>query len=181
MSEQGLSGTRRLMLAMAGGVAAAAIGQFLGRSVRLGLAVPMTGSIVAAAPRAVLLSVIAARADRFGTLTLAGLAEGAVAISLGAPFPLPLLTATLSGLVGDITLAALPRRYEWLRLSCSAAALCCARVLAALAFLALVRAPMQGAMIVAWSIVAANLVLGAVAGIVAAAIVKELRHAGVME
>jgi len=181
MSKQGLSGTRRLMLAIAGGVAAAAVGQFLGRSMRLGLGVPMLGSLVAALPRTIILAVVAARADRFGTLGIAGFAEGAVAISLGAPFPLPLLTATLSGFAGDLAWAVLPTKPDWLRLLPTGASLCGARLLAALAFLTLVRAPVQSAMAVVWAIVAANLVLGAVAGIVAAAVVRELKRAGVIE
>jgi len=181
MNKHGLSGTRRLMLAIAGGVAAAAVGQFLGRSVRLGLGVPMSGSLVAALPRTILLAAIAARADRFGTLALAGLAEGAVSISLGAPFPLPLLTATLSGLVGDLVWAVVPAKTGWLRLLMTGAALCGARLLAALLLMALVRTPMQSAMAVVWVIVAANVALGAIAGVAASAAVKELKRAGVME
>jgi len=59
--------------------------------------------------------------------------------------------------------------------------LCGARLLAALLLMALVRTPMQSAMAVVWVIVAANVALGAIAGVAASAAVKELKRAGVME
>lgn len=180
--------TRELMLAVAGGIASAALGQVLGRTVHLALPLPMSGSVVVALPRAVVLLVVLARIDRFGALTVAGLAEGAAkfGLGLGGVPGLSQLTPVLAGLAGDLAWSVLrPVLGRPVRLILSGAALSGARVLAALAFLALVRVPLQTGFQRAgwllWSIIAVNVVLGMAAGLVAAGIVGELRRAGVME
>jgi len=180
--------TRELMLAVAGGIASAALGQVLGRMVHLALPLPMSGSVVVALPRAVVLLVVLARIDRLGALTVAGLAEAAAkfGLGLGGMPGLSLLAPVLAGLAGDLTWSVLrPVLGTRMRLILSGAALSGARVLAALVFLALVRVPLQTGFQRAgwllWSIIAVNVVLGMAAGLVAAGIVGELRRAGVME
>lgn len=180
--------TRELMLAVAGGIASAALGQVLGRTVHLALPLPMSGSVVVALPRAMVLLVVLARIDRPGALTIAGLAEAAAKLSLGlGGVPgLAQLTPVLAGLMGDLTWFVLrPVLGRRMRLILSGGVLSGARVLAALVFLVLVRAPLQTGFQRAgwllWGIIAANVVLGMAAGLVAASIVGELRRAGVME
>jgi len=67
------------------GVASAAIGKVLGRAVHLAVPIPMSGSLVAALPRAVILLVVAARVRRCGALTVAApLRPRRVGVSRGA-------------------------------------------------------------------------------------------------
>jgi len=186
MRRQWFLNTRQLMLAVAGGVASAAIGKVLGRAVHLAVPIPMSGSLVAALPRAVILLVVAARVRRCGALTVAGLAEAAVALVLGGMFPLSLLAPLAAGVGADaVWLVTRPVPAERLRLMLAGAALCSVRVLMALVLLTVVRMPigkvMEAAPILLWGIIAANALLGAGAGLLAAGIVKELRQAGVME
>jgi len=161
MSRPTFLDTRAVILACLGGVTSAALGKLLGGAVHLVIPVPMVGSVAAALPRAVVLLIILCRVRRRGVLTVAGIAEASASVGLGGMIPFSLL-APLAG-----------------------AALCGARMLAVLGVLAIVGLPMSGksqvATLVLGAIVAANAVLGAVAGLISATMATELRKAGVME
>jgi hypothetical protein len=176
------------MLATAGGVASAAIGFVLGRTVHLAVPLPMSGSLVAALPRAVILLVVLARIDRFGALTLAGVAEVAakLGLGLGGAFPLSVVAPIAAGIAADAAwwaLKRLPTRRA--RLAICGGVLASTRVLSVVVLLVLVRvpipaAPRRGGWIV-WALVGANVLLGVIAGFLASAIAAELRKAGAME
>ena len=178
--------TRALILACLGGATSAVLGKLLGAAVHLVIPIPMAGSVAAALPRAVVLLVILCRIRRRGVLTVAGLAEALASLGLGGMIPFSVLAPVAGGMAGDLVwLATRPVASERVRLALAGAALCGARMLAVLAVLALVRLPMPGGPhvmpLVLGAIVAANVVLGAVAGLVSAAMGTELRRAGVME
>jgi len=176
LSRARLLNTQELLLVVAVGVASAAIGQLLGRPVRAALGLPLSGSIAAALPRAVILLIILARTNRFGALTVAGLSEVIAKFGFGAGglFPWALVVPVIGGLMGDVVwagLKSLPGRR--VRLVLSGGALCGVRVLAAMVFLILAGAPIQkasGQAAMLWGIVGANVVLGMIGGLIAAGI-----------
>jgi len=162
---------RKLLLVGAAGVASAAIGQILGRTLHLAWPIPASGSIVAALPRTIILLAVLLRINRFGALTAVGVAEiGAkLALGVGGMWPMSLIAPLLGNLAGDLLwffLRRLPARR--IRLMSTGAALCAARVLAALFFWSLLRPALSkapedlGHVLVC--IVAANMALGAIAG-----------------
>ena len=125
---------RELAFVVAGGIALAGVGPLLGRTFHLAWPVPMSVSIITALPRAFILLVILLRIDRFGALTVAGIAE--VSTKLAAGFigwwPMSLVVPILAGVAGDLIwwyLQQLPSRN--LSLILTGGALCGARVLVA--------------------------------------------------
>ena len=184
MSEaRGLT-TRDVLLAATGGVAAAAIGHVLGRAVRLGVGVPMAGSLVAALPRTAVLLVVLARARGFGVLTLAGVAEGVLSLGLGGMFPLCVAGPVVAGACADAAWRWGRVGGERGRLMLSGAVLAAALLLVVLALVAALAVAMgrggRGVGAMAAAIVVGNLLLGGAAGLLASVITRELRRAGVM-
>lgn len=163
---------RELAFAVAGGIALAGVGPLLGRTFHLAWPVPMSGSIITALPRAFILLVILLRIDRFGALTVAGIAE--VSTKLAAGFigwwPMSLIVPLLAGVAGDLIwwyLRQLPSRK--LSLILTGGGLCGARVLIALLFWTLLMRPISEAAehlaLTLGCIVVINIVLGMVAGL----------------
>ena len=184
MSEaRGLT-TRDVLLAAAGGAAAAAIGHVLGRAVRLGVGVPMAGSLVAALPRTAVLLVVLARARGFGVLPRAGVAEGVLSLGLGGLFPLCVAGPVVAGACADAA-------WRWGRgggerggLMLSGAVLAAARMVAVLVLIVALGLRMgsggRGVGAMAAAIVVGNFLLGGAAGLLASRVTRELRQAGVM-
>ena len=163
---------RELAFAVAGGIALAGVGQLLGRTFHLAWPIPMSGSIITALPRAFILLVILLRIDRFGALTVAGIAE--VSTKLAAGFigwwPMSLVVPLLAAVAGDLIwwyLRQLPSRK--LSLILTGGSLCGARILLALFFWTLLMRPISGGgehlALTVGSIVVINIVLGMVAGL----------------
>jgi len=163
---------RELAFAVVGGIALAGAGQLLGRTFHLVWPVPMSGSIAVALPRTIILLVILLRINRFGALTIAGIAE--VSTKLAAGFigwwPMSLLVPLLAGVAGDLIwwyLKQLPSRK--LRLILTGGSLCGARMLIAVSFWTLLMRPiLQGGEQLALTmggIIVINVVLGMVAGL----------------
>ena len=163
---------RDLAFVVVGGVALAGVGQLLGRTFHLAWPVPMSGSIAAALPRAVILLVILLRVDRFGALTVAGVAE--VSTKLAAGFvgwwPMSVVVPLLAGVAGDVIwqyLRHLPSRR--LSLTLTGGGLCGVRVFLALAFWTLLRLPVSQAgthlALLLGCVVVTNVVLGMIAGL----------------
>jgi len=116
--------------------------------------------------------VILLRIDRFGALTIAGIAE--VSTKLAAGFigwwPMSLVVPLLAGVAGDLIwwyLRQLPSRR--LSLILTGGSLCGARILLALSFWTLLMRPISGGgehlVLTVGSIVVINIVLGMVAGL----------------
>jgi len=163
---------RELILAVAGGVALAVIGQLLGQIVHLAWPIPMSGSIIAALPRTIVLLVILLRIDRFGALTVAGIAEVGtkLAIGFGSFWPMALVVQLAAGVAGDLLWTYLRRLPAWkVSVMLTGGALSGARVLTALVFWALLQRLIPGtpghlpAMLVC--IVVINIMLGMAAGL----------------
>lgn len=168
----GLLTWRELVFAVVGGIALAGVGQFLGRTFHLAWPVPLSGSIAAALPRAFIMLVILLRINRFGILTVAGIAE--VSTKLAAGFigfwPMSLVVPLLTAVAGDIIwwyLRQLPSRR--LSLILTGGGLCGARVLLALSFWSFLRLPVsevaENLILILGGIVVINVVLGMVAGL----------------
>ncbi len=163
---------RELVFAVAGGIALAGVGQLLGRTFHLIWPVPMSGSIITALPRAFILLVILLRIDRFGALTVAGIAEVSTKLAVGfiGWWPMSLVVPLLAGVAGDLIwwyLRQLPSRK--LSLILTGGSLCGARVLIALLFWTLLMRPISGGgehlALTVGGIVVINVVLGMVAGL----------------
>lgn len=163
---------RELVFAVAGGIALVGVGPLLGRIVHLAWPIPMSGSIITALPRAIILLAILLRIDRFGALTVAGIAEVStkLAIGIGGWWPMSLVVPLLAGIVGDLIwlyLRQLPSRK--LSLILTGGSLCGARVLLALSFWTLLMRPISGGgehlALTVGSIAVINIVLGMVAGL----------------
>ena len=171
-SRAGLLTARNLALAAAGGAAAAAISLLLGRTIRLGGAIPLSGSIVVAVPRTMILLLVVLGVKRFGALTAAGIAEVATRLALGAPGLMPWFLAVpiLANLAGDAMWAALRSRPgRRMGLMLTGGGLCAARVLIASLFWALLGPWLQRtggpAGLLLTAIIAVNVALGMVAGL----------------
>ena len=163
---------RELVFAVAGGIALAGVGQLLGRTFHLIWPVPMSGSIITALPRAFILLVILLRINRFGALTIAGIAEVSTKLAVGfiGWWPMSLVVPLLAGVAGDLIwwyLRQLPSRK--LSLILTGGGLCGARVLIALLFWTLLMRPISGGgehlALTVGGIVVINVVLGMVAGL----------------
>ncbi len=163
---------RELLFAVVGGIALVGVGPLLGRTFHLAWPIPMSGSIITALPRAFILLVILLRIDRFGALTIAGIAEVStkLAVGIGGWWPMSLVVPLLAGVAGDLIwwyLRQLPSRK--LSLILTGGSLCGARVLLALSFWTILMRPISGSSehlaLTVGSIVVINIVLGMVAGL----------------
>jgi hypothetical protein len=163
---------QELAFAVVGGIALAGISQLLGRTFHLLWPVPMSGSIVVALPRAIVLLIILLRTDRFGALTIAGIAEVSTKLSVGfiGSWPMSLMVPLLAGVAGDFiwwNLRRLPSRR--LSLILTGGSLCGARMLIALSFWTFLPRPitttLEYLIPVLGGIVVINIVLGMVAGL----------------
>ena len=132
------------LFAVVGGIALAGVAQFLGRSFHLVWPVPMSGSIITALPRTIILLVILRRVDRFGALTIAGIAEVSTKLAAGfiGYWPMSIIVPLLAGIAGDFIWQYF-RRQPSRRFSMilTGGWLCAARFLLALTFWALLMRP----------------------------------------
>jgi len=176
---------RELAFAIAGGIALAGVGQLLGRMFHLVWPVPMSGSVVAALPRAFILLVILLRIDRFGALTVAGIAEVStkLAMGFGGWWPMSLAVPLLANAAGDLIwwyLRQLPARK--LSLILTGGGLCGARMFIALFFWILLMRPISGAgehlALTLGCIVVINVVLGMFAGLLVSKSVRPRKDRG---
>jgi len=163
---------RELAFAVAGGIALVGVGPLLGRIVHLAWPIPMSGSIITALPRAIILLVILLRIDRFGALTVAGIAEVStkLAVGIGGWWPMSMVVPLLAGVAGDLLWQYLRHLSpRWLSLILTGGSLCGARILLALSFWTLLMRPFSGGgehlVLTVGSIVVINIVLGMVAGL----------------
>ncbi|MBA7618997.1 hypothetical protein ES703_26329 [subsurface metagenome] len=170
---------RELVFAVVGGIALAGVGQLLGRTFHLAWPVPMSGSIAAALPRAFILLVILLRVNRFGALTVAGIAEVStkMAMGFGGWWPMSLVVPLLAGVAGDLIwwyLQQVPSRK--LSLILTGGSLCGVRVLLALFFWTLLRLPVSAAgghlALTLGYIIVINIVLGMFAGLLVGKSIK---------
>ena len=163
---------QELVFAVAGGIALVGAGPLLGRVVHLAWPVPMSGSIITALPRAIILLVILLRIDRFGALTVAGIAEVStkLAVGIGGWWPMSLVVPLLAGIAGDLIWLYLRQlSSRKLSLVLTGGSLCGARVLLALSFWTLLMRPISGGSehlaLTVGGIAVINIVLGMVAGL----------------
>jgi len=170
-----LAAARDLLLVAVAGIAAACIGQLLGRPMRLGLGVPLLGSVLASLPRALVLLLVLARVNRLGAFTGAAVCEVLARAATGiAGLGLMAAVAPLvGGALADIAWHA-TRRWQPVgaRLVLTGAVLAGARVLAAWLLMAwfafLAQSTVRPAAIVALTIVGLDMLLGASAGLLVA-------------
>jgi len=171
---------RELAFAVIGGIALAGVSQLLGRMFHLVWPIPMSGSIITAFPRAIILLVILLRVNRFGALTIAGIAEVSTKFAAGFSgwWPMSLLVPLLAGVAGDLIwwyLQRLPSRK--ISLVLTGGGLCVARVLIALSFWTLLRLQIDHAgeqlVLTLGSIFVINAVLGMAAGLLVSKSLKQ--------
>lgn len=170
---------RELAFAVAGGIALVGVGPLLGRIVHLAWPVPMSGSIITALPRAIILLAILINVDRFGALTIAAIAEVTtkLAAGVGGFWPMSLVVPLLAGAAADLIwlyLRQLPSRK--LSLILTGGSLCGVRVLLALSFWVLLMRPISGnsenlAPTIA-AIIVINIILGMTAGLLVSKSIK---------
>ena len=170
---------RDLAFATAGGIALAGLGQLLGRTVHLAWPVPMSGSIVVALPRTIILLAILLRIDRFGALTVAGIAEVStkLAVGIGGWWPMSLVVPLLANVAGDLIWACLRQLpAPKMSLILTGGGLCGARMLIALFFWIFLMRPISGAgehlSLTLGCIVVINVVLGMLAGLLVGKSIK---------
>jgi len=168
-----------LAFAVIAGIALAGVGQFLGRMFHLAWPVPMSGAIITALPRAFILLAILLRVDRFGALTVAGIAEVSTRLAVGAIgfWPMSLVVPVLAGFAGDLLWQYLRNlSSRRLSLTLTGGCLCGARVLLALACWILLMRPIAGTgrhlAVTMGGIVVINVVLGMAAGLLVGKSVK---------
>jgi len=175
---------RDLLLVAVAGIAVAWLGQLLGRHIRLGLGMPLVGSLAVTLPRAILLLALRSRLNRPAVLTAAALAEVLARLAMGVPALIPMAMAVplVAGAAADAVWTrskACP--FLGHRLVLTGAVLAGARVLAAWAAMAGLVPLSPGihgpTATVGGAVVAANVLLGAVAGILASRCFPD-RHKG---
>jgi hypothetical protein len=163
---------QELAFAVAGGIALVGVGPLLGRIVHLAWPIPMSGSIVTALPRTIILLVLLLRINRFGALTVAGIAEVStkLAVGIGGWWPMSIVVPLLAAVAGDLLWQYLRNLSpRWLSLILTGGSLCGARILLALSFWTLLMRPVSGGgehlVLTVGSIVVINIVLGMIAGL----------------
>ena len=163
---------RELAFVVAGGIALVGVGPLLGRIVHLAWPVPMSGSIITALPRAIILLAILIRVDRFGALTIAAVTEVTtkLMVGIGGWWPMSLVVPLLAGVAGDLIWLYLRQlQSRKLSLILTGGSLCGARVLLALSFWTLLMRPISGSsehlVLTTGSIFVINIILGMVAGL----------------
>jgi hypothetical protein len=173
--------TRALAQIALAGVAAAVIGQAVGKTCRLCTGLPVLGGLAAGLPRAALILLVAGRVGRFGTMGFIGLVEGIVSTMVGGLMPLALVMAAGSGLAGDCVMHMVPNRA--LKPYLAGAALVTARTAGAVGFLYLVRVPGAGNLLSRYWLLPAVGILSCLAGLAAGALSRalaaELKEVGI--
>jgi len=176
LGDGALAMIRDLLLVAAAGIAAAWTGQLLGRPARLGLGMPLVGSLAVTLPRALVLLLILARVKRPGALTGAAICEVLSRAAMGVPgFGLmAVVVPVLGGVLADLAWKGTGKwRLVGARLAVAGAVLSGARVLAAWTLLVLFASPARGtvgpATAAAVGIVGFDAMLGVVAGLLVAA------------
>jgi len=167
---------RDLLLVAASGFAAACIGYLLGRPVRLGLGVPLVGSVFASLPRTLMLLLVLARMNRLGAFTGAAACEVLARVGMGMPGlgPMAAIAPIAAGISADLAWSATRRwRSVKARLILAGAVLAGVRVLTAWALMAVFVLPARGtagpAASMASAVVGLNVLLGGAAGLLAVA------------
>ena len=163
---------RELAFAVAGGIALVGVGPLLGRIVHLAWPIPMSGSIITALPRTIILLVLLLRINRFGALTVAGIAEVSTKLAVGLIgwWPMSVVVPLLAAVAGDLLWQHLRHLSpRWLSLMLTGGSLCGARILLALSFWTLLTRPISGGgehlALTVGSIILINIVLGMIAGL----------------
>ena len=161
-----------LYLAIAGGIALAVVARFLGKALHSILPIPMSGSLAAALPRAIIFLIILLRTKRFGMLTIASITEVSAGLSVGLAgwWPMSMLVPLLSGIAGDLiwlNLKKIPSRR--IALILTGGSICGVRMFIALFFWTILLRPIPKSpeyltAIIA-GIVMANIILGMLAGL----------------
>ena len=163
---------RDILLVAAVGIAAACIGQMLGRPARLGLGMPLVGSLFASLPRAMVLLLVLARVNRLGAFTGAAVCEVLARIGMGMPGmgPMAAIAPVAAGILADLAWNGTRRwRSASGRLILTGAVLSGTRVLTAWAMMALLVFPARGtsgpATSMALAVVGLDVLFGAAAGL----------------
>jgi len=175
LGDGALTMIRDLLLVAAAGIAAAWTGQLLGRPARLGLGMPLVGSLAVTLPRALVLLLVLARVKRPGVLTGAAVCEVLSRAAMGVP-GLGLMAAVVPIMGGVLADLAWNGTAVWrsagARLAVTGAVLSGTRVLAAWALLVLLMSPARGtgspAAVAALGIVGFDALFGAAAGLLVA-------------
>ena len=173
---------QELVLAIAGGITLAGLGQILGRMGHLAWPVPMSGSIFMALPRTVILLTILLRVDRFGVLTIVGISEVATKFAMvgGGMWPMALIVPLLANIAGDMIWTGMRQlRSQTMSLILTGGALCGARMLIALSCWSILQLSFSETFnsrlgLVLMVIVVINIVLGMIAGV----LVKLMKYEG---
>jgi hypothetical protein len=175
LGDGALAMVRDLLLIGVAGIAAAWIGQLLGRPARLGVGIPLVGSLAATLPRALVLLLVLARVRRPGALTGAAVCEvlSRAAMGMSGLGLMAFVAPVLGGVLADLAWKGTGKwRSVGARLAVAGAVLSGARVLAAWTLLVLLASPARGAVIPAAAgavgIVGFDALLGAVAGLLVA-------------
>jgi hypothetical protein len=166
---------RDILLVALAGVVAATISQLLGRPVRLGLGMPLVGSLAVTLPRALVLLLVLARVRRPGVLTGAAVCEvlSRAAMGLSGVGLMAFVAPLVGGVLGDLAWRGTGGwRLAGVRLAGAGAVLSGARVLAAWTLLVLFASPARGAVspvaAAALGIVGFDALVGAAAGFLVA-------------
>jgi hypothetical protein len=176
---------QELAFAIIGGIALAGVGQLLGRIFHLAWPVPMSGSIITALPRAIILLAILLRVDRFGALTVAGIAEVSTKLAAGfiGYWPMSMVVPLLAGIAGDLIWHYFKQQpSRRLSLILTGGSLCGARALIALFFWTVLQLPFSTApqhlALTLTCIVAINIALGMAAGLLVSKSIKPKKGYG---
>jgi len=170
---------RDILLVAAAGFVAAWVGPLLGRHLRVGLAMPLVGSVVATLPRALILLMVLWRVNRTGVLTAAAVAEVLARLTMGVPGLLPtalVVPVLAAGVADGVWWGTKGWHKVWLRLAVTGAVLAGTRVVVAWMLLVWAIFLPQGMRMpttaTCCAIVTVNVLMGTAAGMV----VAWLRH-----
>jgi len=162
---------RDTLLIAAAGFVAAWVGPLLGRHVRVGLAMPLAGSVVATLPRALIVLMVLWRVNRTGVLTATAIARVLAGLTMGVPglLPMALVVPVVAAAVADALWRGTKGWHNvWLRLAATGGVLAGTRVATAWMLLVWAIFPPQGmrmpATATCCAIMAVNVLLGAAAG-----------------
>jgi len=175
LGDGALAMVRDLLLVAVAGIAAAWTGQLLGRPARLGLGMPLVGSLAVTLPRALVLLLVLARVRRPGVLTGAAVCEvlSRAAMGLSGVGLMAFVAPLVGGVLGDLAWRGTGGwRWAGVRLAVAGAVLSGARVLAAWTLLVLFASPARGAVspvaAAALGIVGFDALVGAATGLLVA-------------
>ena len=175
LGDGALAMVRDLLLVAVAGIAAAWTGQLLGRPARLGLGMPLVGSLAVTLPRALVLLLVLARVRRPGVLTGAAVCEvlSRTAMGLSGVGLMAFVAPVLGGVLADLAWKGTEKwRSVGARLAVAGAVLSGARVLAAWTLLVLFASSAGGAVSpaagAALGIVGFDALVGAATGLLVA-------------